>query len=147
MKIFFETLNDPIHIHSLILLADNGDFFYAEPVNNAVIGEGLLFNDYMFHFESNEERTKIKLKDSKNYIVDGVKGWLSNYGDIEFIHMGKDDLCWEMLKELTQITDKTYTDCEDEVKKLYLKEAGDKKIDIIEKCYIIRSVYNKLSEK
>ena len=74
MKIFFETLNDPINLHSLMLLADNGDFFYAEPVNNAVIGHGLLFNEHMF-------RTK------NIWIIGRIKGWLSiDYKSIEIIN-------------------------------------------------------------
>ena len=147
MKIFFETLNDPINLHSLMLLADNGDFFYAEPVNNAVIGHGLLFNEHMFYFESNEERTKIKIKDSKNYIADGVKGWLSNFTDIQFIHMGENDLGWELLKDLTKTTVSSYMMAKD-IQDYYNNNFNvDEPKDIIEKCYIVKKIYNLINKE
>ncbi len=59
--------------------------FYAEPINEGVIGEGLLYNDYMFHFEGNPDKTVIVLKDSEKYITDAVKGWLGNHTEPSFV--------------------------------------------------------------
>jgi hypothetical protein len=146
MNIFFEVLRDDKHMRALILLADNGDFFYAEPVNDGVIGNGLEFNDYMFHFESNEDRTKIKLKDSKQYITDAITGWLANCGKIDFIHLGKDDLSWSMLKDISQMTDVDYLDCSDEVETEYISEVGDTQKTIVEKTYLLKGIYDKVNK-
>lgn len=146
MNIFFEVLRDDKHMRALMLLADNGDFFYAEPVNDGVIGEGLEFNDYMFHFESNEDRTKIKLKDSKQYITDAITGWLTNCGKIDFVHLGKDDLSWSMLKDISQMTDVDYLDCSDEVGVEYISEVGDAQKTIVEKTYLLKEIYNKVNK-
>ena len=146
MNIFFEVLRDDKHMRALMLLADNGDFFYAEPVNEGVIGEGLEFNDYMFHFESNEDRTKIKLKDSKQYITDAITGWLTNCGKIDFVHLGKDDLSWDMLKDISQMTDVVYLDCSDNVETEYVSETGGAQKTIIEKTYLLKEIYNKVNK-
>ena len=71
-------------LKALYLISDVGSF-YAEPVTDGVIGEGLLYNDYMFHFEGNPERTVIVLKDSEKYITDAIKGWLGNHTEPSFI--------------------------------------------------------------
>jgi hypothetical protein len=146
MNIFFEVLRDDKHMRALMLLADNGDFFYAEPVNDGVIGNGLEFNDYMFHFESNEDRTKIKLKDSKQYITDAITGWLANCGKIDFVHLGKDDLSWSMLKDISQMTDVDYLDCSDEVETEYISEVGDTQKTIVEKTYLLKAIYDKVNK-
>jgi hypothetical protein len=146
MNIFFEVLRDDKHMRALMLLADNGDFFYAEPVNDGVIGNGLEFNDYMFHFESNEDRTKIKLKDSKQYITDAITGWLANCGKIDFIHLGKDDLSWSMLKDISQMTDVDYLDCSDEVETEYISKVGDTQKTIVEKTYLLKGIYDKVNK-
>ena len=146
MNIFFEVLRDDKHMRALMLLADNGDFFYAEPVNDGVIGNGLEFNDYMFHFESNEDRTKIKLKDSKQYITDAITGWLANCGKIDFVHLGKDDLSWSMLKDISQMTDVDYLDCSDEVETEYISEVGDTQRTIVEKTYLLKGIYDKVNK-
>jgi hypothetical protein len=146
MNIFFEVLRDDKHMRALMLLADNGDFFYAEPVNDGVIGNGLEFNDYMFHFESNEDRTKIKLKDSKQYITDAITGWLANCGKIDFVHLGKDDLSWSMLKDISQMTDVDYLDCSDEVETEYISEVGDTQKTIVEKTYLLKGIYDKVNK-
>lgn len=146
MNIFFEVLRDDKHMRALMLLADNGNFFYAEPVNDGVIGQGLEFNDYMFHFESNEDRTKIKLKDSKQYITDAITGWLTNCGKIDFVHLGKDDLSWSMLKDISQMTDVDYLDCSDEVGAEYISEVGGAQKTIVEKTYLLKEIYNKVNK-
>jgi hypothetical protein len=146
MNIFFEVLRDDKHMKALMLLADNGDFFYAEPVNEGVIGKGLEFNNYMFHFESNEDRTKIKLKDSKQYITDAITGWLANCGKIDFVHLGKDDLSWSMLKDISQMTDVDYLDCSDVVETEYISEVGDTQKTIVEKTYLLKEIYDKVNK-
>ncbi len=84
MNIYFNTISAGDKLKAIYLLSDIGSF-YAEPVNDGVIGEGLLFNDYMFHFEGNPERTVIVLKDSEKYITDAIKGWLGNHEDPSFV--------------------------------------------------------------
>jgi len=84
MNIYFNTLSAGDKLKAIYLLSDIGSF-YAEPVNDGVIGEGLLYNDYMFHFEGNPERTVIILKDSEKYITDAIKGWLGNHKDPSFV--------------------------------------------------------------
>lgn len=84
MNIYFNTLLAGDKLKAIYLLSDIGSF-YAEPVNDGVIGEGLLYNDYMFHFEGNPERTVIILKDSEKYITDAIKGWLENHKDPSFV--------------------------------------------------------------
>jgi hypothetical protein len=84
MNIYFNTLMTGDKLKALYLISDVGSF-YAEPVNDGVIGEGLLYNDYMFHFEGNPERTVIVLKDSEKYITDAIKGWLGNHTEPSFI--------------------------------------------------------------
>jgi hypothetical protein len=146
MNIFFEVLRDDKHMRALILLANNGDFFYAEPINEGVIGEGLEFNDYMFHFESNEDRTKIKLKDSKQYITDAITGWLANCGKINFIHLGKDEVSWGMLKDISQMTDEVYSECSDEIEAEYISEVGGTEKTIVEKTYLLKEIYDKVNK-
>lgn len=99
MKIYFNTLTSGDKVKALYLKSDIGTF-YAEPVNDGVIGEGLLFNDLMFHFEGNEDRTVIKLKDSENYIKDAINGWLSLHKDIHLITNNQISL--DMLSSITQ---------------------------------------------
>jgi len=84
MNIYFNTLMGDDKVKAIYLLSDIGSF-YAEPVNDGVIGEGLLYNDYMFHFEGNPERTVIVLKDSEKYITDAIKPWLQNHTDPSFV--------------------------------------------------------------
>lgn len=72
------------NIKAMYLISDVGSF-YAELVNDGVIGEGLLYNHYMFHFESDVDHTKIVLKDSERYITDAIGGWLKKHSDISFI--------------------------------------------------------------
>lgn len=84
MKIYFNTLIANEKLKALYLLSDLGSF-YAEPINDGVIGDSLLYNDYMFHFEGNPDRTKIILKDSENYITDALVDWLKKHSDINFI--------------------------------------------------------------
>ena len=73
MNIYFNTLLAGDKLKAIYLLSDG------------VIGEGLLYNDYMFHFEGNPERTVIILKDSEKYITDAIKGWLENHKDPSFV--------------------------------------------------------------
>jgi hypothetical protein len=84
MNIYFNTLMAGDKLKALYLISDVGTF-YAEPINDGVIGEGLLYNDYMFHFEGNPERTNIVLKDSEKYITDAIKAWLGNHTSPSFI--------------------------------------------------------------
>jgi hypothetical protein len=84
MNIYFNTLRSGDKLKALYLLSSVGSF-YAEPVNDGVIGEGLLYNDYMFHFEGNEDRSVITLKDSENYITDAITGWLQLHSKPSFI--------------------------------------------------------------
>jgi hypothetical protein len=100
----------------------------------------------MFHFESNEDRTKIKLKDSKQYITDAITGWLANCGKIDFVHLGKDDLSWGMLKDISQMTDVDYLDCSDEVETEYISKVGDTQKTIVEKTYLLKAIYDKVNK-
>lgn len=84
MNIYINTLIGGDKLKAIYLLSEIGSF-YAEPVNDGVIGEGLLYNDYMFHFEGNPERTVIVLKDSEKYITDAIKAWLENHPSPSFI--------------------------------------------------------------
>jgi hypothetical protein len=84
MNIYLNTLRSGEKLKALYLLSSVGSF-YAEPINDSVIGEDLLYNDYMFHFEGNEDRTKITLKDSENYITDAITGWLQLHSKPSFI--------------------------------------------------------------
>jgi len=84
MNIYLNTLRSGEKLKALYLLSSVGSF-YAEPVNDGVIGEGLLYNDYMFHFEGNEDRSVITLKDSENYITDAITGWLQLHSQPSFI--------------------------------------------------------------
>ena len=84
MNIYINTLIGGDKLKAIYLLSEIGSF-YAEPVNDGVIGEGLLYNDYMFHFEGNPERTVIVLKDSEKYITDAIKAWLENHTNSSFI--------------------------------------------------------------
>ena len=100
MNIFFNTLSSGDKLKALYLLSSVGSF-YAEPVNDGVIGEGLLYNDYMFHFEGNEDRTEITLKDSENYITDAITGWLQNHSEPSFITNNGDS--FRLLAEIAKI--------------------------------------------
>lgn len=84
MNIYINAYLSGQNIKAIYLMSDIGSF-YAEPVNDGVIGEGLLYNDYMFHFESDVDRNKIILKDSEKYITDAISGWLKKHSDIVFI--------------------------------------------------------------
>ena len=84
MNIYLNTLRSGEKLKALYLLSSVGSL-YAEPVNDGVIGEGLLYNDYMFHFEGNEDRSVITLKDSENYITDAITGWLQLHSQPSFI--------------------------------------------------------------
>jgi hypothetical protein len=86
MNIYINAFLSGENIKAMYLMSDIGTF-YAEPVNDGVIGEGLLYNDYMFHFESDVDRTKIILKDSEKYITDAISGWLKKHSDITFISL------------------------------------------------------------
>ena len=100
MNIYFNTLIGNDKLKAIYLLSDLGSF-YAEPINDGVIGEGLLYNDYMFHFEGNQERTTIVLKDSENYITDAIKGWLQNHTSPSFVTNNQES--FNMLANLAKI--------------------------------------------
>lgn len=84
MNVYLNTLISNDKLKALYLLSSVGSF-YAEPINDGVIGDGLLYNDYMFHFEGNEDRTEIILKDSETYITEAIKGWLGLHGEPCFV--------------------------------------------------------------
>jgi hypothetical protein len=130
MNIFLNTLRSGDKLKALYLLSSVGSF-YAEPVNDGVIGEGLLYNDYMFHFEGNEDRTIITLKDSENYITDAITGWLQNHSKLSFITNNKES--FKLLASIAKIDMADYhtvvvgTDSED--------------LPVIEKTQKLRETY------
>lgn len=119
------------NIKAMYLTSEVGSF-YAEPINAGVIGKGLLYNDYMFHLESDVDRTKIILKDSQQYITDAIFGWLQKHSDISFITNNNDSL--KALNIIAKINTSDYhtvvvgTDSED--------------LPIIEKTKKLKQTYN-----
>jgi hypothetical protein len=105
MNIYINTLIGGDKLKAIYLLSEIGSF-YAEPVNDGVIGEGLLYNDYMFHFEGNPERTVIVLKDSEKYITDAIKPWLQNHTSPSFITNNRKS--FDMLAEIAKMNLENY---------------------------------------
>ena len=105
MNIYINTLIGGDKLKAIYLLSEIGSF-YAEPVNDGVIGEGLLYNDYMFHFEGNPERTVIVLKDSEKYITDAIKAWLENHTNPSFITNNQKS--FDMLAEIAKMNLENY---------------------------------------
>ncbi len=89
MNIYVNTLLEGKIVKAVYFLSDIGSF-YAEPINDGLIGEGLLYNDLMFHFEGNESRTEVILKDSENHISDAINGWLQNHSNMSFVTNNKE---------------------------------------------------------
>ena len=105
MNIYFNTLIGKNKLRAIYLLSEVGSF-YAEPVNEGVIGEGLLYNDYMFHFEGDPERTVIVLKDSEKYITDAITGWLQKHTSPSFITNNQES--FDMLAGIAKINLESY---------------------------------------
>jgi hypothetical protein len=130
MNIYFNTLVSGEKLKAIYLLSTVGNF-YAEPINDGVIGDGLLYNDYMFHFEGNEDRTDIVLKDSENYIKDAITGWLQLHTKPSFITNNKES--FSFLARLAEINLDDYhttvvgTDTED--------------LSVIEKTKKLKEIY------
>ena len=105
MNIYFNTLIGKNKLRAIYLLSEVGSF-YAEPVNEGVIGEGLLYNDYMFHFEGDPDRTVIVLKDSEKYITDAITGWLQKHTSPSFITNNQES--FDMLAGIAKINLENY---------------------------------------
>lgn len=91
MNIYFNFLAEKETPIAMYFLSDNGSF-YAESTDAGLIGKDLLYNEYMFHFEGNEDRTVIILKESENRISEALNVWLDNYTDPSFITNNQDNL-------------------------------------------------------
>lgn len=131
MNIYINAFLNGENIKAIYLMSDIGSF-YAEPVNDGVIGEGLLYNDYMFHFESDVDRTKIILKDSVKYITDAISGWLNKHSDISFISNN----CTS-LKALEGIANIDISDYH-----TIVVGKDDEDLPVIQKTKKLREVYN-----
>ena len=118
-------------VKAIYLLSDIGSF-YAEPVNDGVIGEGLLYNDYMFHFEGNPERTIIVLKDSEKYITDAIKPWLQNHTDLSFVT--NNSISLRVLSEIAGIDLDNYHTA--------IVGKDEENISVIDKTKKLRDVYS-----
>jgi hypothetical protein len=132
MNIYINAFLSGENIKAVYLMSDIGTF-YAEPVNDGVIGEGLLYNDYMFHFESDVDRTKIILKDSEKYITDAISGWLKKHSDITFISDSNTSL-----KALEGIANIDISDYHTTV-----IGGGDEELPVIEKTKKLKERFNR----
>ena len=84
MKVYFNFLADGEKPKAMYFLTNTGSF-YAESTDSGLIGKDLLYNEYMFHFEGNEDRTHIKLKESEVRISEALRLWLEKYPDPSFV--------------------------------------------------------------
>jgi hypothetical protein len=130
MNIYLNTLRSGEKLKALYLLSSVGSF-YAEPVNDGVIGEGLLYNDYMFHFEGNEDRSVITLKDSENYITDAITGWLQLHSQPSFITNNGDS--FKLLGDIAKINMPDY--------EMVVVDTDKEVLPIIEKTKKLKEIY------
>ena len=132
MNIYINAFLSGENVKAIYLMSEMGTF-YAEPVNEGVIGEGLLYNDYMFHFESDVDRTKIILKDSEKYITDAISGWLDKHSDISFI--SDDNMCLKALEGVANIDIDDYHTT--------VVGGGDENLPVIERTKKLKERYGR----
>ena len=131
MKVYINTLSEGQKMKAIYLLSSIGSF-YAEPINDGLIGDGLLYNEYMFHFEGNEDRTVVILKDSKERVKDALTGWLQNYPNPEFVTNNRDNL--NVLSDLGGLNIDDYHTT--------VVGIDDKDLPLIEKTETLKKVYD-----
>lgn len=131
MNIYFNFLAENENPRAMYFLTDTGSF-YAESTDPGLIGKDLLYNEYMFHFEGNEDRTKIILKESESRISEALKVWLENYTDPSFITNNQDNL--KLLANVVKINIDNYH--------TVVVGLDDEDLPIIEKTSELKSKYD-----
>jgi hypothetical protein len=86
----------------------------------------------MFHFEGNEDRTKIILKESEGRISEALRVWLENYTDPSFITNNQDNL--KLLANVAKINIDNYH--------TVVVGLDDEDLPIIEKTSELKSKYD-----